>query len=544
MKNYAPKKDKQQTLIQSPTIQPKAEKQQVTLNDNRSETVMQQRLVNTVNNSDRVTQLQQYQEMADNSQTAKANQTGLPLQLKSGIENLSGYAMDDVKVHYNSDKPAQLKAHAYAQGTDIHLASGQEKHLPHEAWHVVQQKQGRVKPTLQMKGKVNVNDNKGLEREADVMGSKALQNPTSKNKTLTTTASVINEAPIQGVWGFGWLSKLLGLDETIETTPESVEEISKIEPQIIEDTPIGESKGSQDVPMDKLKVIEDLPMAKSKSVEDVPMDKSKIIADIPIEKPKTVQDIPMVAPKIPEVSGKTIGIMRQVQAKMQVLEERTLSAKNKYLTLFKGFIISNEDWERNQLRSTSVEIITNLIMAQESSDEFAKKELTKAKDGEDRDEALLGIISTAIALVQKWEKDQIKLEKNLIKLKPKEEAAKKIGLTWEDDSETIMNYYAQIGGIAPSGQVGTVCTKTDKAGGHYTYKGTILDMFHSSHGNANSNSNDSRTAFTIVNPVTKVLEVVGIGVHNGPNTYDVIFFNSTNTSPIIGCSAQPEITHA
>ncbi|PIF29809.1 uncharacterized protein DUF4157 [Flavobacterium sp. 9] len=104
----------------------------------------------------------------------KANNTGLPNNLKSGIENLSGHSMDDVKVHYNSDKPAQLNAHAYAQGSDIHIASGQEKHLPHEAWHVVQQKQGRVKPNLQMKGKVNVNDDSGLEKEADVMGNKAL----------------------------------------------------------------------------------------------------------------------------------------------------------------------------------------------------------------------------------------------------------------------------------------------------------------------------------------------------------------------------------
>lgn len=103
------------------------------------------------------------------------NKTGLPDNLKSGIENLSGYSMDDVKVHRNSDKPAQLNAHAYAQGTDIHLGAGQEKHLPHEAWHVVQQKQGRVKPTMQMKGKVAINDDSGLEREADVMGAKALQ---------------------------------------------------------------------------------------------------------------------------------------------------------------------------------------------------------------------------------------------------------------------------------------------------------------------------------------------------------------------------------
>jgi Tfp pilus assembly protein FimT len=103
----------------------------------------------------------------------KANNTGLPDNLKSGIENLGGYDMSDVKVHYNSAKPAQLQALAYAQGSDIHVGPGQEKHLPHEAWHVVQQKQGRVQATTQMKGNVQVNDDKGLEQEADVMGAKS-----------------------------------------------------------------------------------------------------------------------------------------------------------------------------------------------------------------------------------------------------------------------------------------------------------------------------------------------------------------------------------
>jgi len=105
----------------------------------------------------------------------KKNDTGLPDQLKSGIESASGHSMDDVKVHRNSSKPSQLNAHAYAQGTDIHLASGQEKHLPHEAWHVVQQKQGRVKPTTKMKGGININDDTSLEKEADVMGNKVVQ---------------------------------------------------------------------------------------------------------------------------------------------------------------------------------------------------------------------------------------------------------------------------------------------------------------------------------------------------------------------------------
>lgn len=80
--------------------------------------------------------------------------------------------MDDVRVHYNSDKPAQLHSLAYAQGTDIYLGPGQERHLPHEAWHVVQQMQGRVVPTLQMRD-VGVNDDVALEREADVMGQRA-----------------------------------------------------------------------------------------------------------------------------------------------------------------------------------------------------------------------------------------------------------------------------------------------------------------------------------------------------------------------------------
>lgn len=126
--------------------------------------------------SQQIKQLRAYQAAADKKKTeqGKNSKTGLPSQLKSGVEALSGISMDDVKVNYNSNKPSQLQAHAYAQGNQIHMAAGQEKHLPHEAWHVVQQKQGRVKPTTQMSG-VSINDDKGLEKEADVMGAKALQ---------------------------------------------------------------------------------------------------------------------------------------------------------------------------------------------------------------------------------------------------------------------------------------------------------------------------------------------------------------------------------
>ena len=149
--------------------------------DNRPEAVMQRKLQEMANNSPQAKQTAQLQSIADNHSAQqqnpiqkKENNTGLPDNLKTGMENLSGMSLDDVKVHRNSDKPAQLQAHAYAQGTDIHLGPGQEKHLPHEAWHVIQQKQGRVKPTMQMKGQVNVNDDAGLEKEADVMGARAI----------------------------------------------------------------------------------------------------------------------------------------------------------------------------------------------------------------------------------------------------------------------------------------------------------------------------------------------------------------------------------
>jgi hypothetical protein len=153
------------------------------ITDNRPGTAMQRKLQEMANNSVQAKQVARLQVKANNHTAQqqnpiqrKANNTGLPDNLKTGMEHLSGMSLDDVKVHYNSNKPAQLQAHAYAQGNQIHLGSGQEKHLPHESWHVVQQKRGRVKPTLQMKGKVNINDDANLEKEADVMGAKAAQN--------------------------------------------------------------------------------------------------------------------------------------------------------------------------------------------------------------------------------------------------------------------------------------------------------------------------------------------------------------------------------
>lgn len=94
------------------------------------------------------------------------SKTNIPMQMKRHFEDLSGFSFDDVRVNYNSGKPAQLNALAYTQGNNIYIAPGMEKTLPHELGHVVQQKQGRVKPNVQ--GTL-INNDISLENEADAM---------------------------------------------------------------------------------------------------------------------------------------------------------------------------------------------------------------------------------------------------------------------------------------------------------------------------------------------------------------------------------------
>ncbi len=127
---------------------------------------------------------------AGGGKSSPQNRTGLPDALKTGVESLSGLSLDDVWVHYNSSKPAQLQALAYTQGSEIHVAPGQEHHIPHEAWHVVQQKQGRVKPTGSISG-MALNDNWALEGEADRMGVQALQMYPKAEKSKENGSGVV-----------------------------------------------------------------------------------------------------------------------------------------------------------------------------------------------------------------------------------------------------------------------------------------------------------------------------------------------------------------
>lgn len=118
----------------------------------------------------------------------RKNNTGLPDELKARVESLSGLSMDDVKVHYNSPRPAEVGAYAYTQGSNIHISPGQEEHLPHEAWHVVQQAKKNIQPTMEVQG-VGINDDASLEKEADEMGAKINNGALNKGELQKSSSS-------------------------------------------------------------------------------------------------------------------------------------------------------------------------------------------------------------------------------------------------------------------------------------------------------------------------------------------------------------------
>lgn len=94
------------------------------------------------------------------------NLTGIPTQMKIDFERRSGLSFDDVRVHYNSDRPMKIGALAYTQGMQVHIGPGQEKHLRHELGHVVQQKTMPVPATVMKRG-IAINNDPRLEKLAD-----------------------------------------------------------------------------------------------------------------------------------------------------------------------------------------------------------------------------------------------------------------------------------------------------------------------------------------------------------------------------------------
>jgi hypothetical protein len=103
----------------------------------------------------------------------------LPEDVRAKMDAAFGFDFSSVRIH-EGERAAELGALAYTQGSAIHFAPGQydphsergQELLGHELTHVVQQSQGRVQATAQAKGAA-LNDDAGLEREADERGARA-----------------------------------------------------------------------------------------------------------------------------------------------------------------------------------------------------------------------------------------------------------------------------------------------------------------------------------------------------------------------------------
>lgn len=151
--------------------------------------------------------------------------TGLPVQLKRDFEARSGLSFDDVRVHYRSGRPGELGALAYTQGNHVYLGPGQERHLPHELAHVVQQKRGRVGVETRLGG-VGLNLDPALEAEADRLSAGMA---VSAPEAAWSGASPSGEdaAPIQMRVTMGldaYLRKIRGIDPAHPVTLQNAQD--------------------------------------------------------------------------------------------------------------------------------------------------------------------------------------------------------------------------------------------------------------------------------------------------------------------------------
>jgi flagellar biosynthesis GTPase FlhF len=115
----------------------------------------------------------------DTSQPIQRSGSKMPESVQMKMENAMGHDFSNVNIHEGAEA-GRVGALAYAQGNDIHFAPGRynpdtragQELLGHELAHVVQQREGRVKPTASVNG-LALNDDKSLESEADRLGAKA-----------------------------------------------------------------------------------------------------------------------------------------------------------------------------------------------------------------------------------------------------------------------------------------------------------------------------------------------------------------------------------
>jgi len=103
----------------------------------------------------------------------------LPSGLKERFESAFATDFSDVRIHRGSTQATSVGATAFARGSDIHFAPGRFDAdsqsgldvLGHELTHIVQQRAGRV--TVPQNRGANVNVDRALEAEADLLGARA-----------------------------------------------------------------------------------------------------------------------------------------------------------------------------------------------------------------------------------------------------------------------------------------------------------------------------------------------------------------------------------
>ena len=158
------------------------------------------------------------------------NLTGIPTQMKLDFERRSGLSFDDVRVHYNSDKPRKIGALAYTQGNQVHVGPGQERHLRHELGHVVQQKQGIVRPTTWING-LPVNDSPGLEHDAVGISSNGISQTINRQVGLNANPlQFYRQETIRGLRGTISENRLFFLadDGTLYAEPTKIDEANTV----------------------------------------------------------------------------------------------------------------------------------------------------------------------------------------------------------------------------------------------------------------------------------------------------------------------------
>ena len=113
----------------------------------------------------------------------KSSGEKLPDKVQAKMENSFGQDFSSVSVHKESSSAQDIHAKAYTQGNEVHFAPGEynpesqsgQELIGHELTHVVQQREGKVGAgDVHGKG-LEINQDAGLENEADELGKLASQ---------------------------------------------------------------------------------------------------------------------------------------------------------------------------------------------------------------------------------------------------------------------------------------------------------------------------------------------------------------------------------